>query len=801
LYNAYKQTNNAEYLKGAEWSIEFLNSLNSNPSYELQLPHGVYIAAKMRAELQTDYDLEKMISWVFDRGPIRGWGTIVGKWGGLDVSGLVGEANDGGNDYAFQLNGVQQAATLVPAVRYDKRFCRAVGKWFLNLANATRLMYPRFLPAAYQDASDWSDVYDPQAVIGYEALREQYNGFSPFSTGDALGGGWAETNLALYGSSSIGYLGALFTKTDQDKILLLDLLKTDFFRDTAYPSYLIFNPHPTAKDVLVQVGGTPVDIYDAISETFLAEGVSGEVSISVPPDEVRSIVYAPAGGMVSYRENMMLIDGVVVDYDQHAELYNVAPRIKALAAAQSEVGFGDSTVVYATTVDPETPALTYGWEVTGGILHGSGAEVRWIAPETAGAYEMTLIVQDGDGNADTAVIAIYSVAEVNTPPVIQRLSIEGQYVEPEMTVAVTCLADDENGDDLMYTWSAEAGSISGTGNAVMWTSPSTLGIYSIDVEVRDGNGGLAAEQISVLVHEFGPTSGNLIAHYPFDGNALDVSGNALHGQVFGAKLTEDRFGSPEHAYNFDGVNDHIAVENAQLLNFSKSITVSCWIKPTILPDRESFMISHGSWQNRWKVSITPDRHVRWTIKNTSGQVRDLDSRTLVEENTFYQITATYDGALILLYINGTLESVTNMTGDLNPTTYALEIGQILPDIQDYNFRGVLDDIRIYDYALHPDTIAEVITSVAPVLKASSKITVYPNPTTQDVVLDLGAEGIIQGNVRIMIYDQSGQAVRSENQKFTNGQLKLNTKDLGPGIYNVEISSRTEKQLIRFVKLE
>jgi hypothetical protein len=88
-----------------------------------------------------------------------------------------------------------------------------------------------------------------------------------------------------------------------------------------------------------------------------------------------------------------------------------------------------------------------------------------------------------------------------------------------------------------------------------------------------------------------------------------------------------------------------------------------------------------------------------------------------------------------------------------------------------------------------------------VLKASSKITVYPNPTTQDVVLDLGAEGIIQGNVRIMIYDQSGQAVRSENQKFTNGQLKLNTKDLGPGIYNVEISSRTEKQLIRFVKLE
>ena len=205
LYNAYKRTGNKDYLKGAQWAMEFFNGLQSNPSYELQLPYGTYTAAKMNAELGTTYDVQKMVNWSFDKGPLRGWGTIVGNWGGFDVSGLVGEANDGGNDYAFQLNAVQQAGQLVPMVRYDKRFARAIGKWVLNLANATRLYYPGFLPSNLQDATAWSNANDPNQVIGYEALRQIWQGQSPFSTGDALKGGWAGTNLSLYSTSSIGY--------------------------------------------------------------------------------------------------------------------------------------------------------------------------------------------------------------------------------------------------------------------------------------------------------------------------------------------------------------------------------------------------------------------------------------------------------------------------------------------------------------------------------------------------------------------------------------------------------------------
>ncbi len=53
----------------------------------------------------------------------------------------------------------------------------------------------------------------------------------------------------------------------------------------------------------------------------------------------------------------------------------------------------------------------------------------------------------------------------------------------------------------------------------------------------------------------------LVAFYPFNGNALDESGNGNHGTVSGSVLTEDRFGKPNNAFLFDGVDDYIEVAN------------------------------------------------------------------------------------------------------------------------------------------------------------------------------------------------------------------------------------------------
>ncbi len=201
LYQAFEITGDNKYRIGAELSLDFLDNWKENPSYEIQLPYGVYIAARMNAEQGTEYDIEKMMNWSFDRGNLRGWGVITGSWGGKDMDGLIGEVNTTSPDYVFNMNSLEQVGALVPAVRYDDRFATAIAKWVLNVANASRFYYSKFLPDNMQDNKAWTAKYDTNSVVAYEALREKNTG--PYGTGDAMKGGWAHTNLGLYGSSPV----------------------------------------------------------------------------------------------------------------------------------------------------------------------------------------------------------------------------------------------------------------------------------------------------------------------------------------------------------------------------------------------------------------------------------------------------------------------------------------------------------------------------------------------------------------------------------------------------------------------
>jgi len=71
----------------------------------------------------------------------------------------------------------------------------------------------------------------------------------------------------------------------------------------------------------------------------------------------------------------------------------------------------------------------------------------------------------------------------------------------------------------------------------------------------------------------------LVAYYPFNGNANDESGNGNNGTVYGATLSNDRFGNIDSAYSFDGVDDYIDIMNSDELNFGEGdFTISSWLK-------------------------------------------------------------------------------------------------------------------------------------------------------------------------------------------------------------------------------
>lgn len=312
-YMAWVKYQDEKNLQAADWCMQFLQQRKQNPYYEVLLPYGTLAAARLNAELGRNYDVDKFLNWCFGISDCRGgWGVIATNWHGYDCHGLLGSVDNRGG-YAFAMNTFAQAGALVPLVRYDDRYARAIGKWMLNLANAARLFYPGELPEGHESCAFWKD--DPKGVIAYEGLRYSWDGKGPYATGDPVVMKWGPaTDRGLYGSGYVGILGGIVGPTNDERILRLDCLATDFYRPAAYATCLYYNPYEVAKQIAVDVGPRPRDLYDACTDTFLRRNVQGQTTIAIPPDHAVLLVLPPSGGQETRLGGKTLVDGVVIDY-------------------------------------------------------------------------------------------------------------------------------------------------------------------------------------------------------------------------------------------------------------------------------------------------------------------------------------------------------------------------------------------------------------------------------------------------------------------------------------------------------
>jgi hypothetical protein len=324
LYSAYKKFGDKKYLKGAISALTALESNITNPTYEILIPFGASVAARMNAEEGTHFDVNKLLSWTFDGTAIcrEGWGILVGNWNGIDISGISGSTVDHGG-YGFLMNTYDHGLSLVPMVRYDQSYAVAIGKWMLNATNASRFFYPQYMPDEHETIPQLDEV--TKGVIGYEGIikqsgyQEHENLKGPVAQGDGPlwvpGQNPEESQFSVYGSGHVGIFGSIIRKTNVDGILKLNLLATDFFRNKAYPSFLYYNPYDTKKKVSFKVEhGTKVDLYNTVSGSFVARNVSSSKKIKLEPKSAAVIVCVPSGGKITYEGAKMLIDGIVVDY-------------------------------------------------------------------------------------------------------------------------------------------------------------------------------------------------------------------------------------------------------------------------------------------------------------------------------------------------------------------------------------------------------------------------------------------------------------------------------------------------------
>jgi len=793
LYHAYSKTGSKKYLDGAQMAISFLSGLNINPAYEIELPYGTFVAAKMNAELGTNYDIQKMINWSFNQSSERNWGTVVGAWGNAvtgnnDVSGLVGEIDNPSTGYAFAMNGFEQAAALVPMMKYDKRFTRTVAKWVLNLANASRLFYSEYIPSSHQDSYLWSSLNDPKSVIAYEGLKQTgLNDSSLYATGDAIRTGGGQTNLGLYGSSHVGYLGSLITPTDVNGILMLDVNKTDFFGPKSFPSYVVYNPYSSSQSVTLPLGTSTYDIYDAISESIIKTGATGNYMITIPANQAMILVYLPPGSTPVPTNGKLMLGNKIVDYS-YGYNFNGKLLIQSLASKDSLVEYNQQVSIYSSVRNNAGP-VTYNWYINGALAAAtSDSTFIWTVPQSAGSYKLLLTVTDGASSAtDSLQFAV--VAHIPVAPVISGFTIDSTWYYTGSVATITCHASTLDKSLLKYSWNIPGGSIiKKTDSVLQWKAPQNDGLYIITGTVKNSDSLSASSTQQVLIKKKTQFVSGPTAYYPMDGDVKDYSGNNHNATAEGVQPTADARGELNKAYKFSDGSNIIDVPNASSLNFQNQITLSFWLELDNVPT-ESYVLSHGSYQERWKISVIPNGKIRWTVKTATSTI-DLDSSIPLQLNQFYHFTMVYTGYSMEIYINGVLDTFLADTGLISVASDDVTFGRETNSIQSYSLFGTLDEVRIYDNALGPNEIITLKTlwnTVTAVQEKPQAITLYPNPSSGVV----NVKGIDQPVTNVSLTDITGRSIDAIYSNQNSVTLQVNYNALNSGVLILKIETASE----------
>lgn len=800
LYNAYLETGNRKYLEGAELSLEFLSGMETNPSYELQLPYGTLTAARMNAVEGTSYPIQKMLSWSFDRGALRGWGSIVGKWGDYDVSGLIGEANDAGNDYAFVMNGFQQAAALAPLPKYDKRFARAMAKWILNVTNASRLFYRDALPETNQDSYVWSTTNDPTACIPYESMKQLWLGKTPFATGDAKSGGWAETNLSLYSGSSVGYLAAVVQSTNIPEILQIDLNKTDFYGDNSLASYLYFNPTNDSKQVDLNLPSGTFGVYDAISETILFSSASGTIQLIVPAGEVKLIRIYPAGEVPAVKGDKLYSGDHILDY-HYQNNFSEHLRIKSISIDQNPMIINSAFTAWCTPGNiPAGAQVKFEWFMDDIWIDGQTLTQAQITAPAVKSQSVLKCRISANGQTAEDTLRLHIVDQIFSPPVITAIVPTSKYTGTGGINTFTALADPNPGETLEYNWSATSGTfLQTTGNSVLWQAPESPEVATITVQVTNQAKLSSTLSVGALVKNTSLPEQVPLIWYPFDMDDKNAVSDRFHATASGVTKTDDARGIASLAYRFTSGQNIIFTDNQPELNFADAVSLSCWVKCEQLGS-ERFIISHGSWQQRYKLSITPEGRLRWTVKTSNG-VTDLDTSSPIELNRYYHVTALYPGYSMELYIDGDLDSFKAFTGAIQPSTKPLTIGRMDNVETQYNFLGSIDEVKVWNTEIPVTQIEQLKNewiTAATVFASDSMIRIYPNPA--DRVIHIELDGRFEP-VLVTLFSMEGVEVATGQSEIRNSEISIEIPPIHSGLYLLKVllkdgSLITRKIIIR-----
>lgn len=194
----------------------------------------------------------------------------------------------------------------------------------------------------------------------------------------------------------------------------------------------------------------------------------------------------------------------------------------------------------------------------------------------------------------------------------------------------------------------------------------------------------------------------LVAAYSFDeaaGSTVnDLSDKGNNGTLGTAVRTPaGKFGS---ALSFNGFNAKVTIPDAASLRLSGAMTLEAWVNPSAIDTTWRDVIQKGD-DNYFLLATTSSGPP--AAGGTFGGVNAYSlGPSNLPLNTWTHLAATYDGATLRLFVNGSQASSSPRTGNIALSASPLEIGG--DSVFGQFFQGMIDEVRIFNVARTPTQI-------------------------------------------------------------------------------------------------
>jgi hypothetical protein len=195
----------------------------------------------------------------------------------------------------------------------------------------------------------------------------------------------------------------------------------------------------------------------------------------------------------------------------------------------------------------------------------------------------------------------------------------------------------------------------------------------------------------------------------------DSSGNGLHGRlVADARIISD----PErgNVLSLDGNGDHVDCGNRSAFDITGSITAAAWVKVAVFNKERQAIVNKGGYA--WELNLaqetagtffcgyyglTAEGYEEWRV--VLGVIG-------VNDGKWHHVAGVYDGIKWCTYVDGKLDTCETGWGSIGASKEPVYIGENSDDMA-RGWNGLIDDVRIYSYALSEDEIKALYAGQGP----------------------------------------------------------------------------------------